>query len=101
MKTTKTTETKCWYCGNVSDHAADIQSDEKPCAGAVSLCIMCATPSVFNEDLTTRRPTLDEMAEIIKSPEVVRHMLAIGMVHGDIPPGSVIIVTEDDGPKSG
>jgi hypothetical protein len=81
VRETKTDPNNCWFCNAEITAASDVQGDKKPVAGNISFCVMCAAPGIFLDDLTTRRPTLAEMTEILKSEDCLKHMYAINMVH--------------------
>lgn len=77
-KTTKTPESSCWHCGTKFTAASDLSGNMKtPTAGSCSICIMCAAPSIFMEDLTLRKPTQEEIDEILQSEQAAQLILAV------------------------
>jgi hypothetical protein len=61
MKTTRVPNHVC-TCGQENDAASHRNATPSP--GDVSLCWYCGELTVFNEDLTQRVPTEEEMVEI-------------------------------------
>lgn len=59
---TVTPECKCPYCGHKFDRAGDPTGDKMPHAEDFSICIECAGWLVFNEDLTVRAISAEEIA---------------------------------------
>jgi hypothetical protein len=49
--------------------------DATPQDGSISLCLACGALSIFQEDLTLRKPTSEEIGEIMADDEM-RLMLA-------------------------
>jgi hypothetical protein len=76
MKTTKkymVPNSMCWFCGKGKrDEAIPARGsdDGPPKDGDVSLCYYCYAISIFNEDLTLRKPTEEENARYLNSPEM-------------------------------
>lgn len=64
--------TGCWDCGVVLTATAATDDEERPPdAGAVSLCVYCEAVGVFTgKGLESRKPTDEELAEILADPEV-------------------------------
>lgn len=54
-------------------------TEEHPGKDDVSLCIGCGEPAIFNEDLSVRKPTPDEYAEILRDVTVRKIRTAILM----------------------
>lgn len=95
MKTTRTPQNYCRTCHYRMDAASSAtKPDEIPDAGSVSLCMKCGELSIFNEDLTLRAPTEQELINIQRSltwPEIERHRMAIRwmqdkIARGELPP---------------
>jgi hypothetical protein len=81
MKTTDTVENHCWLCKVEFDAASDILGDERPAEGDVSICLDCGAPGIFTKSLVVRQSNPDELTRLLQSEEVVRHMLAVALVH--------------------
>lgn len=65
MTTTQTNpKAKCPSCNKQLDGATGLDEDTVPRAGDLSLCAYCCTISVFKPDLTLRRATDEEFAEL-------------------------------------
>lgn len=65
-------ESTCPYCGRENTLATGINVDDQPDEGSVNLCWRCLEPSLFNADLTLRKPTDEERGEIMSDPDVKR-----------------------------
>jgi len=69
---------RCPYCGKENHKATNpLGSDIIPPPGSLSLCIGCAGISIFNDDLTTRKPTEEEKEEILKDANVQRLIIEL------------------------
>ena len=55
---------RCPLCGHKLDAAMGIDSDEPPDPGDYSVCINCASPLVYNDDLSLRLMTGQELREL-------------------------------------
>lgn len=62
----------CPHCGAKVDAASQIGGEDAPRAGDVSLCVYCGEWNIFNEDMSIRKPTVDEYVEFGTAPEVKR-----------------------------
>lgn len=82
MKSSSTSLNPCWHCGNPNNAVTDLEGDAVPNPGDVSICIQCGTPAIFTEDLTTRKPTDEEIAMILQDKDALSYMAAIAMLHG-------------------
>lgn len=64
----------CPWCGRANDTHEGAAPGEQPTAGAVSVCWKCGNLGVFDQSplgpLTIRRPTDDEMREMLADPNV-------------------------------
>lgn len=69
MRTTDVSSV-CPYCGRENTLATGINTEGTPDEGAVNLCWRCREPSLFQADLTLRKPTDEERAEIMADPDV-------------------------------
>jgi hypothetical protein len=54
----------CPLCGKELDAASGMDHDNAPKPGDVSVCLGCAQPLVFNDDLTVRAMTASEVADL-------------------------------------
>jgi hypothetical protein len=70
--------TVCPNCGKVLDAVTGVDHENAPVAGSVTICINCSGLSVFQDDLTLREPTPEEMADLMAQPEVQRVLMALG-----------------------
>ena len=61
MKTTEVPPHTCTQCGDLNDAAS--HTDQMPQEGNISVCWNCGLLTVFNKDLTQRKPTAEELAE--------------------------------------
>ena len=65
MKTWKTSDQTCSSCGYAVNAASNLTNDKKkPTAGDVSVCLRCGHLMAFNNDMTLRELTSDEMYKI-------------------------------------
>jgi hypothetical protein len=66
---TKVPKQLCPYCGYFFDRTAITKGlEQPPKEGDVSLCLKCCEIAIFNADLTVRKPTDAELAEIHNAP---------------------------------
>jgi hypothetical protein len=79
MKTTKLPVHTCTACGAANDAASHEQAT--PSSGDVSLCWYCGELTLFNEDLTQRAPTEEELAAIKENPAWHLVQNAIDQIH--------------------
>jgi hypothetical protein len=70
-------KTECPKCKQPLDGATSMERDYGPKTGDVSLCYYCATLLIYDDDLTQRKPTPEELKEIGKDHYTML-MLAIG-----------------------
>lgn len=66
----------CRVCGARNDSAMT-ESGTTPHEGAVSICVVCATITVFTAGGGAREPTIEEVNEFIQLPELLRYVGAI------------------------
>lgn len=64
FKTTRMPPTDCPECGKLLDGAAAPGSDAEPKAGDFSICFGCQFIHVFNEDLSLRAPTEEDLMDL-------------------------------------
>lgn len=76
---------QCPECGYVIDSTSEAYNygGARPQSGDISMCLSCGYLSVFNEDLTRRRPTKEEAESIQRAPEVKKAQRARDMVVGN------------------
>lgn len=74
MERLSITKIECPCCHHPIDRvgASDGNTDRRPKAGDLSLCFYCAEFSVFNDDMTLRTLTDQEVKEVGMNPEAVR-----------------------------
>jgi hypothetical protein len=77
----QTKSNTCPYCGKENDMAELAQHAEStaPVDGDISLCIGCGEPAIFNDDLSVRKPTAKEYADIMKEVHVQKARAIIMM----------------------
>ena len=71
FRETRTPECVCPYCGKKLSAATSATPDDPdavPEPGCVTVCISCASPLVFADDLTVRALAKDELTAIYDSP---------------------------------
>jgi hypothetical protein len=59
LRDTPVPPSPCPWCGKLNDMATSANADrpdDVPEPGDVTVCIACASPAVFNPDMTLRRP---------------------------------------------
>lgn len=74
---TEVPESTCCECGHRFTHAS---GPCKPSPGDYTLCIECTSLNIFADDLTVRRPTIEEYCTAAASSELQalrRVMLAV------------------------
>lgn len=84
----RTNDTACPACGKNINAASSVTGDEEgPGPGALSICLGCATPLVFNDDMSLRLASEEEAdefpegsIEMVKTAIVMRQSLeALGL----------------------
>ena len=60
----------CPNCDYVFNACSSFEHDSVPSPGSVTICIKCAEPAVFTEDMQLRPPTEEEEIKIYTNPEV-------------------------------
>jgi ribosomal protein L40E len=72
-----TPDSICSRCGNHFDRATSATpTAPKPLPGSVSICYRCGALGIFNDNLTVRRPTPEELEELEQSEKVQRVLQA-------------------------
>ena len=64
MNTHKSSICQCPYCSYQVDCATTITDKGPPEPGMFSICINCMNVCVFAEDMSIRKPTLEEIAAV-------------------------------------
>jgi hypothetical protein len=67
MKTTLVPPHTCPVCKSVNDCASHASHTPQP--GSISICAECGLLTIFNEDLTQRGLTKEEMEAVQASPQ--------------------------------
>lgn len=70
----------CPYCGKKMDSSNGVDHDSGPSEGAVTICIDCTRPSIFNEKLELEKPTAEELVDLYKDPRIRQVQAAIRSV---------------------
>src|SRR5215471_4480147 len=73
VPTDRVPPTTCVECGEVSDCASlpeDRNGHHRPKAGNVSMGFSCGHLAIYNEDLSLREPTIDEMLAMGRDPKI-------------------------------
>ena len=70
---------QCPYCGHIVDRVmvGPDTPDVRPLPGDVTVCIQCASPMIFGDNLKLRAPDAEELLEISVMPEVLTVVQAI------------------------
>lgn len=69
---------RCPHCGAYVDAAGEADGTEGgPEQGSISICLYCARPSVFDNDLRLRKMTPAQMDEVLSDPDVRRAIRAV------------------------
>lgn len=74
---------RCPYCGKKHNATTSTTGDHLPKPGDITICIECANVLLFNDDLTTRKPTDNELEEIMHFPFVVEAILSVKSLHNE------------------
>jgi hypothetical protein len=77
MKEHATIASNCPECGYSIDAATGINGERGPQNGDVSLCAKCGAISIFNGDLSLRKPSEREYRCLSLQPTIIRAQLAI------------------------
>lgn len=90
MTTTRTAETSCPYCKAKIDSASPARNDEStPDPGDCTMCLYCGEWLVFEDGLTLRIPTDDELVEIGLDPDCRRTRAAWVLISREVAEGKV------------
>jgi len=76
-------EFKCPWCKHVMDWSIGAGNDTqtKPQAGDVTICIECAKPGIWLGSAELRRPTYEEAQTLLQREDIIFLMLAIKTMH--------------------
>jgi len=74
---------KCWNCGYEMDSTTEALDRGLPCEGDASMCLSCGALSVFNKDLTMRKPTEAELAVFNANPLITQMQIYRAGIVGD------------------
>lgn len=64
MKTTEMPKSACITCGAKFTVASDVQGDNSPVTGDVSVCLYCGEIAIFDERMMLRSITESEICEL-------------------------------------
>lgn len=67
---------KCPHCGTSTPLATGAGHNNKPDPGDCTLCIACGRWGTFNDDMTLRKPTAEELASLGRNGFAIRAHLA-------------------------
>ena len=73
----RTKKNSCLYCNHKLDGATQVNGNHQPKPGDVSICIACGNVSIFKEDMTLRKPSPEEEAEMQNDPNILEAQRAI------------------------
>lgn len=78
----------CPWCHAFLDAATVITDDENaiPVGGDVSICLYCARVSIYEDDLSLRKPTPKER-ETLDKDDGISKAISVVKVHGPRDPG--------------
>jgi hypothetical protein len=72
--------TPCPYCGIRPDgHRDGRLSDVQPSPGDGSMCVHCKGLSIFGADLARRKPTADELAEMMRDAPLQLEVMSLNI----------------------
>jgi len=76
---------KCPSCKALHDSQTSVDGEERlPSPGNVSICFTCGDPSIFDEALELRLPTVAETERIVSDQSVVVTMRLIKMLRSEM-----------------
>ncbi len=59
----------CQNCLYPLDAASDLYGEKTASPGNVTVCVSCGAIYIFNEDMSLREPTVEEMVQIVEYEE--------------------------------
>ena len=71
---TRIPECRCLNCGYKMDSAGGANTEAAAEPGCICLCIACGAVMVFDDDLTLRGMTLEEMDELTNDAETMQFL---------------------------
>ena len=78
MKTPRHKPTNCPHCGKILDAATEAGNQgKKPEPGSVGVCFHCLNPTIFEDEGVQRKPTDEEMAEIMGEDSDVPRVIEV------------------------
>lgn len=82
MHENRTPECRCLDCGTMIDSASAIKDDViRPKPGDITVCVNCGHIMAFNDDITVRMLTDDEMFEIAGRLDIIMIRQAIAQAN--------------------
>lgn len=76
----------CLYCHRRVDCHGQIkgpgEADDSPDPGDATICLYCGGLMVFSAELTLRKPTRDELEQMLADTRITTSIHAIGQLHG-------------------
>jgi hypothetical protein len=70
----------CPLCRLVCDGAMSTGHGQGPSPGDYSVCLGCGAPLLFDDDLSLRQPTSDELQAMLEEPEYRKALSAVAIV---------------------
>lgn len=82
MRDTRTQKNRCLRCYHSLDAAMDIDGDNVPKDGDLSICIKCGAVCAFTDSLALRPLTKNEIEKIADNFEVMKYLRrAVSLVY--------------------
>lgn len=73
----RTKENHCPYCNHKLDGVSQVNGDSFPTPGDASVCICCGNVSVFDKNLSLRKPLPEEESDICEDATIIEAQRAI------------------------
>jgi hypothetical protein len=67
----------CPYCGKKFDLTSDLEGENTPEPGNITICLGCAGVLIFGDNMEPKKPDPEELKEFLKIPEVNRIRKAV------------------------
>lgn len=74
LQTTEIAPIGCPHCGVVHEVASSMTTLNGPEPGDINICIKCGGISIYLDDLSVRTPTVEEITDLSRDPDVRRHI---------------------------